>query len=1407
MSQDLKKHSIGIDIGSTTVKMVVLDSEGTTLFSDYKRHNADIRRVLIDMLLDIKNTIGDFEYTIAITGSGGLKISEKLETPFIQEVIAETAAVKASACDVDCVIELGGEDAKIIFLTNGIEQRMNGICAGGTGSFIDQMASLLQTDAAGLNELAKSANRIYPIAARCGVFAKSDIQPLINDGVSKSDLAASIFQAVVNQTISGLACGRKIKGKVAFLGGPLSFLSELRLAFEKSLNLDSILSYAPRDAHLFPAIGAALSSKDSSLKKPSYLIEKLNGLSELSSALNVLDPLFITKDEYDKFIERQNAYRVNRGDLKTYQGKIYLGIDAGSTTSKVCLVGEDAELLYSFYDSNFGDPINTIKKAFAEIKAIRPDLLIAHACSTGYGEALLKDAFLLDFSEVETIAHATAAKHFKPDLDAILDIGGQDMKFIKIVDGAIDDILLNEACSSGCGSFIENFANSLGYTACEFANLALESRRPIDLGTRCTVFMNSNVKQAQKEGADVSDISSGLCYSVVKNALFKVIKLTAPSDLGKTVVVQGGTFANNAILRAFELVSGVEVVRPDIAGLMGAYGAALLAKKTGCESSTMLSLDEIINLEYRTNSANCTNCSNHCHLTVNLFSSGIRHISGNRCENSIMSSGSKSNAPNLFNYKRNRLFSYEPLDANSAKRGTIGIPRVLNMYEDYPFWAVFFKTLGFRVELSPFSSREIFNLGMDSIPSESECYPAKLAHGHIEWLIKQGITRVFYPCVYYEHKEFGAAQNNYNCPMVTSYPENIKNNIEGLESKIDYYNPFLSFASEKILRKELTEFMEETFGVPKSETALAVKKAWRELIFTRRDIAEEGQRALDWIRKNKAHGIVLAGRPYHIDPEINHGIPEMIQSYGFAVLTEDCISGKSNYGKLRVTDQWMYHSRLYAAASFVAKHKSLNLVQLNSFGCGLDAITTDQVHDILKNAKKLYTLLKIDEVNHLGSAKIRIRSLISAIKEQEIVASKKEAAKPFDFKRLLYTKDMQEEKYTLLATDMSPAHFTFIEAAMRGAGYNVVLLKNEGHNVLDMGVKYVNNDACFPAMIVTGQVMDAVLSGKYNTDKLAVLMAQTGGGCRASNYVGFIRKALKDAGYDNIPVISCNANGLEPNPGFKLKPKMVLRMVIGVIYGDIFMKVMLKTRPYEKIAGSVDSLYESLSKAIAKDLLRPGIHPIKFYKNCKLIIDSFDKIELKDNIKKPKVGLVGEVLVKFMPLANNHLVNLLESEGAEVISPELLPFLESCFWNATYRADHLGRNKLSGFLSKTLITTLEFIKHPISKFYKKSTHFDPSAKFTAIKKASKKVLQLGNHSGEGWFLPGEIIELIDSNINNIICVQPFGCLPNHIVGKGVFKKIKELYPEANMAAIDYDPSASEVNQLNRIKLMLENAEF
>ena len=1601
-SRDTKPLRVGLDIGSTTVKAVVLDQTDAldgVLFSDYRRHHANVRATVAGLLEDIHKELvardrGDEPIRLAITGSGGLALADNLHVPFVQEVIAETRAIDQEYPQADVIIELGGEDAKITYLKPTPEQRMNGSCAGGTGAFIDQMATLLDTDAAGLNDMAKSYETLYPIASRCGVFAKTDLQPLINDGAAKPDLAASIFTAVATQTIAGLASGRPIHGTVIFLGGPLFFMSELREAFHRALEGKVDEFIVPTDAHLYVAFGSALLAGEPDQLEDGVhfeartcedILENLEDLKNLPANTPTMPPLFPTEAEREAFNERHHREHVHIGTLEGAIGPHFLGIDAGSTTIKATLVNDDREIVWSSYATNEGSPltaaVNIVKKIQNELPQ---DAWIARSCATGYGEGLIATGLHLDEGVVETMAHYRGAEMASPGVTAVIDIGGQDMKYLAISDGVIDSIAVNEACSSGCGSFLQTFAQSMGLTIQEFTQAALNSTHPVDLGSRCTVFMNSSVKQAQKEGASMEDIAAGLCYSVVRNALYKVIKLRDSGELGDTVVVQGGTFLNDAVLRAFELLTEREVTRPNIAGLMGAYGAALTARmhysdvsdgldgepddaaNTGIKqividgvthtASNIISGDDLDHLSMTSERDVCKLCQNHCKLTITTFQDGSRYVTGNRCERGGDSKKQRSDRPNLYDYKYKRCFAYRRLTDKKATRGEIGIPRVLNMYENYPFWFTLLTSLGFKVMISGRSSHELFETGIESIASENICYPAKLVHGHVKWLLNKGIKTIFYPCVSYEENLVPDTDNHYNCPVVANYPVVIGANMPELrEEGVRYMRPYFNMANHELMIDRIVEEFAWA-DVTREEAETAVKAAYAENEVFKHDVQMEGLKALAYMKEHNCRGIVLAGRPYHIDPEVNHGIPETICALGMVVLSEDSIcelqpgqklalseflaegeedprkknaNGFRHVGDrkvtkmpLRVTNQWAYHSRLYAAANFVASYPGLELVQLNSFGCGLDAITTDQVSEILADKADVYTMLKIDEVSNLGAAKIRLRSLKAAVEERErnhkraVAASmptkqdqpgnadavadakakldevkaqlkaaeaelkaaetaaikqagqggfrKTGSAAPTPGRQIMldtvmkanpklteavkaasrraaengigesregkktahnsatmskyanripFGKDMKD--YTIVAPQMSPIHFSLVESVIRSGGYKFDILKHASRDDVEIGLKYVNNDACYPAIMVIGQLVNAILEGKYDPDTTALAITQTGGMCRATNYFGLIRKALVDAGYPQIPVIAISTQGIEDNPGFKATPSLLHRAVKALVIGDLLMKCLYRVRPYEVTAGSADKLYETWDVIVRETLEHHGFSKtarkfigkgyLPYQELVKEIVRSFDKLPLKDEPRKVRVGVVGEILVKYQPDANNHVVDVIESQDCEAVVPGIMEFMTTrpyiADWNEHYLG--MGGSKLGYALMRK---GLDLYLNPVRKAIGLANgKFSQDLPMPELVKKAGEVTSVGVQAGEGWLLTAEILELIESGCPNVICAQPFACLPNHVTGRGMFGKIRRLHPEANIVSIDYDPGASEANQLNRIKLMISAA--
>ena len=1597
-----KPLRVGLDIGSTTVKAVVLDqsdSLGDTLFSDYRRHHANVRATVAGLLVDIHKKLvdlgrGDEPIRLSITGSGGLALADNLHVPFIQEVIAETEAIDKEYPQADVIIELGGEDAKITYLKPTPEQRMNGSCAGGTGAFIDQMSTLLDTDAAGLNEMAKSYENLYPIASRCGVFAKTDLQPLINDGAAKPDLAASIFTAVATQTIAGLASGRPIHGTVIFLGGPLFFMSELRAAFQRALEGKVDEFIVPTDAHLYVAYGSALQadtdSDDQGHHFEAYtcdeILKRLDELKNLPSNTPTMPPLFPTEADREDFNKRHHKEHIHIGTLEGAHGPHFLGIDAGSTTIKATLVNDDREIVWSSYANNEGSPLTAAINIVKKIQSELPEgAWIARSCATGYGEGLITTGLHLDEGVVETMAHYRGAEMVSPGVTAVIDIGGQDMKYLAITDGVIDSIAVNEACSSGCGSFLQTFAMSMGLTIQEFTQKALASTHPVDLGSRCTVFMNSSVKQAQKEGASIEDIAAGLCYSVVRNALYKVIKLRDSGELGDTVVVQGGTFLNDAVLRAFELLTEREVTRPNIAGLMGAFGAALTARMhyediadddnehvgadgrsvdaaaaeesaAGDEPNAAAHAGEIVvdgvrhtvssiltgealnEMSMTTERDVCKLCQNHCKLTITTFSDGSRFVTGNRCERGGDAKKKRSDRPNLYDYKYKRCFAYRRLTDKNATRGEIGIPRALNMYENYPFWFTLLTSLGFKVMISGRSSHELFETGIESIASENICYPAKLVHGHIKWLLNKGMKTIFYPCVSYEDNLVPNTDNHYNCPVVANYPLVVGANMPELrDPDVRYMHPYFNLANHELMVDRIVEEFAWA-SVSREEAETAVKAAYAEDKVFKHDVQQEGLKALAYMKEHDCRGIVLAGRPYHIDPEINHGIPETICALGMVVLSEDSIcelqpgekldltdflsEGEEDPRKknangfrhvddrkvtvnrmpLRVTNQWAYHSRLYAAAHFVASYPGLELVQLNSFGCGLDAITTDQVAEILADKADVYTLLKIDEVSNLGAAKIRLRSLKAAVEEREANKAREAAAAkavqgpkstgfrktgstaPTPGRQILldstmaanpkltkamraaskraaerdlqaavaskngtsdgttgvtnaknakksghnnatmsryahrekFVKDMKKD-YTIVAPQMSPIHFSLVESVIRSGGYKFDILKHASREDVETGLKYVNNDACYPAIMVIGQLIDAILEGKYDPDKVCLAITQTGGMCRATNYFGLIRKALIDAGYPQIPVIAISTQGLEDNPGFKVTPALLHRTVKALILGDLLMKCLYRVRPYEVEKGAANRLYEQWDVIVREALEHHGFSKtaaktpwlkrryLPYPVLAREIVKSFDALPLKDVPRKVRVGVVGEILVKYQPDANNHVVDVIESQDCEAVVPGIMEFMTTrpyiTDWNEKYLGTG-GNKTLYALMRWSLDRYNAPIKAAIATSHGKFKQDDPMPEL--VEKAAE-VTSIGVQAGEGWLLTAEILELIEQGCPNVICAQPFACLPNHVTGRGMFGKIRRLHPEANIVSIDYDPGASEANQLNRIKLMIAAA--
>ena len=1388
------KLSLGIDIGSTTIKLVLIDANKSILYKTYQRHFSEPSAALKKYFKEVLPILKDRTFEVTMTGSAGMGIATKLAIPFEQEVLACTDAIKCFIPQTQNAIELGGEDAKITYLKGSLEQRMNGACAGGTGAFIDQMANLLNTDPKGLNELAKKGSKIHSIASRCGVFAKTDIQALINDGALKEDLALSIFQAVVNQTLGTLAQGRAIVGKTAFLGGPLTFLDVLKERFIKTLKLEADEVIEVEDACYFVALGAALSEESIATTTQEFLA-KLENLSSLDSAtVHNQNALFKDDAQYQEFLKRHSLAKVKRAKVQDYHGNVYVGIDAGSTTSKVVAISEDKELLFTLYSSNKGSPLNTVISQLKQLyEVLNDDCTIKGVVTTGYGESLIKTALHADFGEVETFAHLKAASEFCPQVSFIMDIGGQDMKCFFIHDGTIGDITLNEACSAGCGSFIETFAKSLNMTVAQFATLGTTSKEPVDLGTRCTVFMNSKVKQAQKDGALVSDISAGISLSVIKNALFKVMQLKDVSLLGDHIVVQGGTFLNDAVLRSMEMLLNKPVIRPDISGLMGAYGAAIIAKEKGLEKSSILKKDELDSFSFKSRSYRCRQCGNSCMITMQTFSDGSKHFTGNRCTKGIGQKDvvQKENTLNLYRYKYQRIFDYKALE--NAPRGKIGIPRCLNMYEDYPFWFTLFTNLGYEVVLSEQSSAKTYVKGLSTIPSDSLCYPAKLVHGHVISLIEAGVDKIFYPCLPFNLLDKAHPNDNhYNCPVVASYAENIRGNMDILKEKnITFLQPFLPINNKKkLLSRFLFELKDEHLN--KDEVKNAIDAAYAALDKYKEDVRAFASKVIETANAQNKHMIVLVGRPYHIDPEINHGIADMIESYDLPVISEDSIYHTKVTGKkVGLINQWSYHARLYHAAQYVVEHPNSTLIQLSSFGCGLDAITTDQVKEILQAHHRIYTLIKLDEVSNLGAARIRLRSLLATLRAKQIPVFE-----PIPFQRRpIFTKDCLG-KHTILAPQMAPIHFELFKCVLKKYDYNVVIPPLPQKSSIDLGLQYVNNDMCYPAIVVIGQMLEALKSGKYDPNNTSIMLFQTCGACRATNYIAVLRKALKYAGFPQVPVFA--VYGLETD-AFKMPVAMFKDAIKAAVYGDLLMKLVNRVRPYEVKEGQANEYFNKWLKLCKEELV---LNKSKLYKqNIFNMVKDFESIPLYD-LKKPKVGIVGEILVKYHEVANNHLEKELFKDGAEVVMPDFVDFFLYLAGDPIIEYNLLEGKLLNKFLAFTFIRLVEHFRKPVHKALKHSKRFEPPCSIFKTAQLAKKFVSLGNMAGEGWFLTGEMVKLIESGVPNIVCLQPFGCLPNHITGKGVVHALRQEYEKANIVSIDCDAGASEVNQLNRVKLML-----
>lgn len=1412
-------YRAGIDIGSTTIKIVICDENGKCQFSGYERHHADIPLALKAMLNAGMQVLGDCIVQPAITGSAGMGISEKYNIPFVQEVISAANLMAKLYPDIKTLIDIGGEDTKMVFFNSGTvpDIRMNGSCAGGTGAFIDQMATLLGIEVSQMSDLAKDANNIYPIASRCGVFSKTDIQNLIARNVSSNDIAASVFHAVAMQTITTLARGNEPAPKIFFCGGPLAFIPALRTAFIKALQLNDEDYILPKNAALIPATGCAISD---GIKLEQISISSL--LQRLEATPNAakyklqhrLKPLFKDEEEIENWISHKQQHFIDSIDIKKYDGNTcFIGIDSGSTTTKIVAIDPLERVIFRFYSRNKGNPLKTVSTGLVEFfdacHEAGISMKVIGTSVTGYGEDLVKAAFNLNYGLVETIAHYAAAHKFNPKVSFILDIGGQDMKAIFVENGAINRLEINEACSSGCGSFIEGFANSLKYTAANFAALACNAHEPCDLGTRCTVFMNSKVKQFLREGATVGDISAGLAYSVVKNCLYKVLKLKDSSELGDHIVVQGGTMRNHAVVRALELLTGKNVTFTDMPELMGAYGAALYScrlYKTGEHSYMPVTLESLSELQKHTiDQSYCKGCENNCIVNKFSFENGNTFFSGNKCEKIYTNKGENfEKGKNHYNYKYAQLLLKNKTELKPALP-VIGIPRVLNMFENLPFWNTFLSECGFKVELSGRSTFTMYERGLGTVMSDNICFPAKLVHGHIFDLVNKNVDRIFMPYVIYESREDKNASNSFNCPIVSGYSDVIKSAVQTQEKHgIPVDAPTFVFNDIKLLKKACLEYLAQ-FGIKKNviESALEKANASQDLYF--KNIADNSQKIFDEAVNKDKMVIMLVGRPYHTDPLIQHKISDMVASFGVDVISEDLVRSMTDEGFENVSAvlQWAYTNRIIKAAKWVAQSKAnVHFVQMTSFGCGPDAFIIDEVNDILKNAGKNLSLLKIDDVNNLGSLRLRIRSLIESLKfsgaEKELQVMERLQTPPF----------LKEDRNrTILVPFFSEFYSPFVPVLFKLSGYNIENLPPADDASSEYGLKYSNNEVCFPATLIVGDIIKALDSGKYKSSEIAIAISQTGGQCRATNYIALIKKAMISAGYTDIPVVSLASGDSFANqqPGFEIKwRKAILITAISMLYADCISKMYYASVVRESSKGAA---------AFLRDKYINDALPFAAQKDAKGIMKLLDKAVQdfnhicidKDNVAR--IGIVGEIYVKYNAFGNKNVVNWLVSQGVEVIVPSLVNFFLQYF--ANYKIN-IKQNIEQAGTSKWIVDLIyllvdKYIKR-IERIASKFKYHRPFSNIYTDAERASKIVNLAAQFGEGWLIPAEIANFHEEGVLNAISLQPFGCIANHVVAKGVERRLKDQFPGMNMLFLDFDSGTSDVNILNRLHFMIKSAE-
>lgn len=1406
----------GLDIGSTTAKLAIIDREEKIVFSDYQRHGAKIFETVEDSIQKALNLLGNCRISLQLTGSAGMGVSEKTGIPFIQEIIATDKVVRRYFVDTATLVDIGGEDSKMIFFNKNKvpDIRMNGNCAGGTGAFIDQMATLLNIPIHELDALARNPSAVYPIASRCGVFAKTDVQNLISRKIPPQDIVASIFHAVAIQCINTLARGFEIKPKIMLCGGPFTFLPELRTVFLKTLQMDHRHLVLPPKPEILPAWGAALSES-----KQGFQVDLQGLLQVLEKAkekpLNVnnrLKPLFKNQEAYNSWKRKQANINIKKTPLRNYDGKIcFLGIDSGSTTTKIVAMGVNHELLFSWYQNNRGNSIQAVLKGLEsfeqKVRLEKPDLEIARTTVTGYGEDLVKAAFSLDKGIVETIAHFTAARHINPDVSFVLDIGGQDMKAIFVNQGVIDRIELNEACSSGCGSFIETFSNSLNYEVTEFAQIACQAEAPCDLGTRCTVFMNSKVKQSLRENASVEEISAGLSYSVIKNCLFKVLKLSNMSELGDQIVIQGGAFRNPSLVRALEQLTGKEIKCSDIPELMGAYGAALIANQDYLENRTRpSSFVGLANLNlvenYNSRQVHCKGCENNCNVTKFKFQNKNSFFSGNKCEKFFVNQGNKiAEGYNFFDYKKKLLFERN-VSPNRRPLLTIGIPRCLNFFENFPFWHALFTNCGINLELSSPSTMELYEKGLGTVMSDSICFPAKMVHGHVADLLQKKVDRIFYPRVVYEKNEFPSTLNSFNCPIVSGYPDVIKSSINP-EGKygIPFDSPSITFDDESLLRKSCRQYLKH-LGVSRSTINEAVNKALAAQNQYKDSLRNKGAEIIRKSRESNQLLIILAGRPYHTDPLINHKTPEILAGLGSNVISEDAIPLQeiNSFKDVQVLTQWSYSNRIFQAALWVSRQAgNIHFVEFNSFGCGPDAIVMDEAREILKAGRKNYTLIKVDEITSTGSVRLRLRSMIESLK---LTAGKTNY--PDRPRKNTPAFAENDKKRTILAPYFADNYSLLLPAIFEAAGYKVANLPKPDQASVETGLRYSNNEICFPATIVIGDIIKALQSGNYNPAEIAIGITQTGGQCRASSYLSLIKKALISAGFEDIPVISVTTSkGLNDQPGFEIDwLKMTKILFVATMFCDCLAKMYYATGVREKTRGDSQDLQNHYLE-LAKDAVRTKDSE-KLFQLLEQAITKFNQIAIHQG-PYPKIGIVGEIYVKYNSFAHNNIINWLTEQGIEVVVPPIIDFFIQDFVNLNVNVQsNLRKAKFSDIYAPLLEQYIKRFHNRTNKIMSPFRFFSPFHDIRKIAGKAGRVLHLANQFGEGWLIAGEIVSFADEGIKNVVSLQPFGCIANQVISKGIETRIRELYPDMNLLFLDFEAGTSEVNILNRLYFMVKN---